>query len=77
MRRVTQEELDAAIEQHRLWLNDKGGSQLNFSGCDLSGLDMRRSNLCRANLYRANLTRVNLTRAILAEVSSLTPKTGD
>ena len=49
-------ELNQVLEQHRLWLNGKGGK------C----ADLRYANLTDANLYGANLTRANLTGANLS-----------
>ena len=49
-------ELNEILEQHRLWLNGKGGK------C----ADLRYANLTDANLYGANLTRANLTGANLS-----------
>ena len=64
---MTQEELNAVLEKHRLWLNDKGGERANLSGANLSWADLSRADLSRADLSRANLGRANLSGANLSE----------
>ena len=66
--RLTQEELDAKLELHRLWLrgDEVHGKRLDLSGLDLSGLDLSLRNLSLAILKGADLSRCNLRYANLA-----------
>ena len=73
-------ELNEILDQHKLWLNGKGGKCANLHGADLTRANLRGAdlsdaklkdanlkdaNLRFANLYRANLYRANLEGAIL------------
>ena len=60
MRKITQEELDKIIEQHKHWLNG------DCEGWEDMRANLERANLERANLAGANLERANLERANLA-----------
>jgi hypothetical protein len=53
-------ELNQILDQHKLWLDGKGGSC-----ADLIGANLRDANLEGANLTRANLTDADLTDADL------------
>ena len=57
---MTTDELKTVLEQHALWLEDKGGER-----ADLQGAYLRRANLRRANLRRANLQGADLRGADL------------
>lgn len=57
---MEKEKLDKILENHELWLNDKGGER-----ADLSGVDLSNANLYGANLSNANLRFVNLSGADL------------
>lgn len=50
MKVMTQDEIKAVLEQHRLWLNNEGGSRANLAGADLSRAYLAGANLARANL---------------------------
>ena len=52
--------LKEILEQHRLWIDGKGGKCANLEYANL-----KDANLSRANLSRANLSRANLRDAIL------------
>ncbi len=58
MKKITKEELETILEQHKLWSdsNGKDGKRANLSGANLSG----------ANLMFANLTFADLSGAILS-----------
>lgn len=43
------------LEQHRLWLNDAGGSRADLSGANLRGANLRGANLRSADLCDADL----------------------
>ena len=60
MKKITQKEFDKVVEQHKLWLNNKGGEIADFSGCNLSGIKFGFANLKYANLSDTNLRDVNL-----------------
>ena len=57
--------LKEILDQHRLWLNGKGGKRANLKDADLRGANLRGANLRDANLKDANLTRADLTDANL------------
>ena len=57
--------LKEILEQHRLWLNGKGGKRANLRGANLEYADLRGANLEYADLRGANLARANLTGAYL------------
>ena len=52
--------LKQVLDQHKLWLDGKGGERANLTGANLTG-----ANLTHANLYCANLTGADLTDANL------------
>ena len=63
-------ELNQVLEQHRLWLNGKGGKCANLKDADLkdailTGAILSLANLSGANLLNANLTGANLVGANL------------
>ena len=77
-------ELNEILEQHRLWLNGKGGKcanlkdadlngailySANLYGAKLNGAKLNGANLEFASLYRANLTGANLTDANLTDAN--------
>lgn len=56
MKRITQEELDAFLRKHKLWLENKeGGERANLEGANLKGANLEGANLRVANLEGANL----------------------
>ena len=67
--------LNKILEQHKLWVDGKGGKRAllegadlrgaNLTGPDLRGADLRGADLSRANLWGANLFDANLTGANL------------
>ena len=57
--------LKEILEQHKLWVDGKGGICADLTRADLTGADLTGANLLGANLLRANLTRANLLRANL------------
>jgi len=76
MKTYTQKELQAILELHKFWLEDKEGGRradlsganlngaylngANLNGAYLSGTDLNGANLNGANLNGANLRRANL-----------------
>jgi hypothetical protein len=58
-------ELSKALEQHMLWLLEKGGERANLSRANLRGADLRGANLREADLSWANLSRADLYGADL------------
>ena len=67
---MEREKLDKILENHKLWLNDKGGeradlSDANLTTADLRGADLSDANLRNANLYGANLRNADLYSANL------------
>ena len=57
--------LKEILDQHRLWLNGKGGKCANLKRANLEGADLRRASLNGANLQGANLTGASLWGASL------------
>ena len=60
-------DLKQILDDHRLWLDGKGGKRANLSGADLRAVDLSGANLCRTNLCLANLRGANLHEANLRE----------
>ena len=83
MRTITATELKSILDQHQLWLDEKGGICANLSYANLTGANLTGANLEYANLWRANLTDANLggayleyanlTDAILPDISWIIP----
>ena len=62
--------LKEILEQHKLWVDGKGGKRAllesaNLKDANLTGADLRSANLCDANLTGANLESANLESANL------------
>ncbi len=81
---MTQEEIEAVIKNHRLWLEGKGGQRATLSNAtlsnaifrhailsnaDLSGAYLSGANLSGANLSGANLSGANLRFATLSNAT--------
>ena len=62
-------DLKQILEDHKLWLEGKGGKRANLNGTDLSMADLRVANLYRANLRRADLRGANLSEANLCRAN--------
>ena len=62
---MTTDELKTVLEQHALWLEDKGGERADLQGAYLQGAYLRRANLRRANLQGADLRGADLGGADL------------
>jgi uncharacterized protein YjbI with pentapeptide repeats len=62
---MTQSELDKILADHKLWLDDDGGSCANLIDADLSGANLIDADLSCANLSRADLSGANLSCAKL------------
>ena len=67
---MKQTELNLILEQHKLWVDGKGGKCANLggailTGANLTGASLHSANLTRASLYCANLTGADLTGANL------------
>jgi len=56
--------LNEILDQHKLWIDGKGGQRANLEDANL-----HRANLCGANLHRANLTGANLYGADLDDAN--------
>jgi hypothetical protein len=78
MRKITQEQLNIILEDHKLWLENnyqKGKradlrwaslQNANLRGAYLRGADLRKADLRWASLQNANLTRAYLRGATLS-----------
>ena len=53
---MKQTELNLILEQHKLWIDGKGGKCANLGGADLYRADLNGANLKNADLWDANLT---------------------
>ena len=67
VKKITQEELDVILEQHKLWLETdcKQGKRADLSWADLSHMDLSYKDLSYAILTGADLSYANLYRADL------------
>ena len=73
---MTQDELKKILDDHKLWLEGKGGNQADLRGANLhyadlcnanlSYADLRGANLCNADLSYADLRGANLCNADLS-----------
>ena len=52
---MTQKELNEILENHELWLENKGGKRAELHHSNLSRSNLRGSNLSGSDLYGANL----------------------
>ncbi len=71
-------ELKKILDQHKLWLDGRGGKRANLHGANLAGAYLRGANLKDANLVDANLIGANLrgaslSGAILPDISWIIP----
>ena len=67
---MEREELEKILEEHKEWIDGKGGKRADLSGTDLrganlSGVNLRETNLRGANLRGADLREAGLYRADL------------
>jgi uncharacterized protein YjbI with pentapeptide repeats len=53
---MTQEELNAILAEHKLWLAGKGGKRAILTGADLTGCVLTRADLSGAVLIGCDLT---------------------
>lgn len=72
MTKITQEELNQILEDHRRWMYGEGGNRADLSDVDLSWMDLsgkvlRRAKLSHAKLIGTNLTDTDLTSAYLTD----------
>ena len=58
-------ELKEILDQHKLWIDGKGGSRANLKNADLRGANLEDADLTGANLWGANLSGADLTGADL------------
>jgi len=75
--------LKEILEQHKLWLDGRGGKRADLGGANLTGANLTGAYLGFANLNTtdltgvdltgANLTDANLTNAILPDISWVIP----
>ncbi|UGL60806.1 pentapeptide repeat-containing protein [Staphylococcus phage vB_SauM-HM01] len=67
MKTITKEELNKALEEHKLWIesNEEEGKRADLSFTDLCDLDLNDVDLREATLIGADLSYVDLTEADL------------
>lgn len=64
---MEREELEKILEEHKEWIDGKGGKRADLSGTDLRGANLSGVNLRETNLRGANLRGANLRGADLRE----------
>ena len=64
---MKQTELNKILEQHKFWVDGKGGKRALLHGANLGGADLYGADLHAAYFYRANLTGANLRDADLTD----------
>ena len=62
---MRQEKLNEILNDHKLWLEGKGGSRANLRGADLREANLRGADLREADLRGADLRRADLWGADL------------
>ena len=62
---MKQTELNLILEQHKLWVDGKGGKCANLGGAILNGANLKNADLNGASLHSADLLNTNLTGANL------------
>ena len=82
MKKLTKEQINKILEEHKHWLNEdcKGweNKRADFSYCDLSGANLLNANLCYADLSRANLLNADLRYAKkVPYIPMVCPEEGD
>ena len=67
LRKISQEELDMILKNHKLWLGTHGkeGERANLRSVDLRGFNLTKVNLSHAGLTGSDLTAANLCSANL------------
>jgi uncharacterized protein YjbI with pentapeptide repeats len=65
--------LKKILDQHKLWLDGKGGSCADLKGANLCGANLTGANLTGAYLYGASLYGASLSGAILPDISWIIP----
>ena len=72
MKKLTKEQINKILEEHKHWLNEdcEGWETMmaDFSYCDLRGANLNHADLNHADLNHANLNHVNLCGADLNHV---------
>ena len=63
---MSNEKLQKILDNHELWLSNKGGKRANLSRANLSGANLSEANLSWADLLGADLSKVDLSRANLS-----------
>lgn len=66
---MEREELEKILEEHKEWIDGKGGKRADLRGANLSGVNLRETNLRGANLRGADLREADLYRADLREAN--------
>jgi uncharacterized protein YjbI with pentapeptide repeats len=84
MKKITATELKSILDQHKLWVDGKGGSRANLKDAILYDANLERANLggailhgailTGANLEGANLEGANLTGTILEKKAEKQPE---
>ena len=62
---MNKQQLKIILDNHKKWLEDKGGQCANLKNANLEMADLKNANLSSANLSSANLSSANLSSANL------------
>ena len=68
MKKITRNELNEILKEHKKWLHGNGGKQADLRYADLRGADLRYADLRGANLSNADLSGADLRYADLKGV---------
>ena len=63
--KMTNEQLNEILEEHKLWLSGRGGERADLRDADLRNADLRDADLRDADLRRADLSNANIECANL------------
>ncbi len=69
MKTYSADDLKQILNDHKLWLDNKGGKCANLQGANLRGANLQGANLQYANLQYANLQYANLRGANLQDAN--------
>ncbi len=63
MKKITQEELNIILKEHKLWLKDRSGKRADLSDCDLSKLDMSYADMGYSNMSGTDMSHTDMSYA--------------
>lgn len=63
MKKITQEELNIIIKEHKLWLKDRSGKRADLSDCDISKLDMSHADMRYSDVRGSCMNGTNMSHS--------------